>query len=47
MTINLSSCYYFQSEDDEDSDGFDDEEETDWDDEEDSEFLELDVDEHP
>lgn len=38
---------FTRSEDDEDSDGFDDEEETDWDDEEDSEFLELDVDEHP
>jgi len=46
MTINLSS-YYFQREDDEDSDGFDDKEDTNWDDEEDSEFSELDVDEHP
>lgn len=34
MIFNLPSCY-FQSEDDEDSDGFDDEEDTDWDDEED------------
>lgn len=46
MIFNLPSCY-FQSEDDEDSDGFDDEEDTPIGMTRRTEFSELDVDEHP